>query len=903
MYCRKCGAQIDNTKKRPDGTVRCPGCGKVYRLNPRSENGSYTKQNSSVQKHTLKQTYSPKGHRKNGSKQNRKTVFSRRKYVYLAVVLFIICTIILCGWKHESILNLFTRYATIMPQHDYSTFSDNDRVLITADNASIYSDFVNKNLAVSTTERGNSFPFLKRIQQEENGQIWFKVRIDNENSGWISSEQAKLVTCDSSEPLAYFSLLEFGVADEEMKYLFADTKTSILFTVKTNSEFVSPIYLINPLTNEVLGEMRDDGRMGDIEAGDGIFSIQYKLKASSYGIVMFAAMCGNETSNYEVIRFFNNPTEEEFAASESLLESVNKVDLIYRENGFVKPEYYDSAIDAVGEYVESLYDEGAICDYLIEQDYIMFQESKTGVRYTYTPAIKDTLASGESLEIIIALPYANSEKGKLELSSSYTYLANYAYEEFGYRITEYKDSQVTPETLIRIMKPNQFFIWNGHGIYSYLFGPELITGQDCSFDYLKSHALDFLSGRIGVEDDDRIYVTAKYIEKYGPDISGSLIWLSACSSGKDYRLAYSFIDKGAATVVGFTGITYESYVLGVFRNAIYYMTQINEQTGEYYTVSEAVESARQNIGNDDVEYLRALNNEVPSGRRGSSPVIYGNWHYQLKRVDRPKQTPIPAMFTINPPELPMTTLIPDSAYNGQLSASAQYSANMLMSIYVESGLTFFDSNNIDIGQLAHFAYVHCGLNHTDDRVGIKEPWTGTVEIDGTTYYTEPFNCPSVQYGYLKRDVGDMYCEFDLLPLGHVNEILDKYIGVSIAPPDGSQYYAFWASDIPTEFLNNAFVIPNFIDMRTERCAIVDNMTPVNGGCFQFEFTIYGADTTLDNVIPEIRYESYFMTPEQAAKSSDLYAVGRGVAIVQPKVEEGQNKYTLISLSTQVTGYD
>ena len=66
----------------------------------------------------------------------------------------------------------------------------------------------------------------------------------------------------------------------------------------------------------------------------------------------------------------------------------------------------------------------------------------------------------------------------------------------------------------------------------------------------------------------------------------------SCHSGQNEKLANSFIGKGATAVVGFTQTVYTAYCTNIGVYTLAYMTQINANTNNYYTLSQALDRAK-----------------------------------------------------------------------------------------------------------------------------------------------------------------------------------------------------------------------------------------------------------------------------------------------------------------------
>lgn len=200
-----------------------------------------------------------------------------------------------------------------------------------------------------------------------------------------------------------------------------------------------------------------------------------------------------------------------------------------------------------------------------------------------------------------------------------------------------KNEPVTAETIKKI-GPNQIVLWQGHGNWDEKNHSMLRTGNNFDGEKLEdpTYEDDFDNGRIVLIEEgggglstNFEGITSKYIDKYGGDMSGSLIYIGACESGVDGVLAQAFLDKGAATVVVMTKTIQTLYGNIMQYTTVKLLTEINPETGDYYTLGEALAKAKSIYGKDDLEkgfYPAAL---------GAEPVIYGDANYHIASVEKP----------------------------------------------------------------------------------------------------------------------------------------------------------------------------------------------------------------------------------------------------------------------------
>lgn len=93
-------------------------------------------------------------------------------------------------------------------------------------------------------------------------------------------------------------------------------------------------------------------------------------------------------------------------------------------------------------------------------------------------------------------------------------------------------------------------LWLGHGMYDKTLGPCLVVNESQSDP--NKYEDDYRNDRVVFTKTDHCAVTSKFFDQYykSGSLKGSLIWLGACDSIRDNRLADVLLSKGASTVIG-----------------------------------------------------------------------------------------------------------------------------------------------------------------------------------------------------------------------------------------------------------------------------------------------------------------------------------------------------------------
>ena len=104
---------------------------------------------------------------------------------------------------------------------------------------------------------------------------------------------------------------------------------------------------------------------------------------------------------------------------------------------------------------------------------------------------------------------------------------------------------------------------------------------------------------------DCYLIGSAFVDSYVPDgsLEHTLLYLGACSSGKDSRLAQAFLNKGAEAVYANSGIIHTVYNLSMINGVAEGLCQTYEGGG-FYTVSDALDYAKDKHGAHDTGQYR-----------------------------------------------------------------------------------------------------------------------------------------------------------------------------------------------------------------------------------------------------------------------------------------------------------
>lgn len=401
-------------------------------------------------------------------------------------------------------------------------------------------------------------------------------------------------------------------------YFLVDREYSIMFTVsaKGNPESVD-------LCNEdnVIGAMHDDGLNGDASANDGIYSFILTTSSAEANSVDYYAKAGNTTSEDITIYYFDKPTETSYEEFMSVQEKLNEIENNHADDtGYVPEESKQIVMDEIEDYLDEAVADGIILLYEIE-DYSVYIKLTSGLPLIFQISSEAVSADGTD----VSLSYVSYQPSPDVASENVRRVTTEIAEYFDTNVSTFDSEEVTLDR-IKFIGQNQVVVWDGHGYYGPIVKSCLVTGEKFDFEKLwndSNYREDYIQERV-VPRKNLACITSKFIDYYFEDLSNDLIVLLSCHSGRNERLANSFLNKGATAVFGFTNEVYTRYVEELWYNTMAYMGNIDSNSNNYYTLSNALAEAKQQVGDNDIIFAKG-HPEIFKKIKSSTaePIIFG----------------------------------------------------------------------------------------------------------------------------------------------------------------------------------------------------------------------------------------------------------------------------------------
>lgn len=411
-----------------------------------------------------------------------------------------------------------------------------------------------------------------------------------------------------------------GTLEVNEKDHVAGESADLTFKVPVEIATAGVPSLVDAGTGEQLAVMNDNGENGDETAGDGVFTCVYSALKMEGCRAVYAASCSGVSSNTVDVYFYEVPTPEK---GETVRTIINEAAAV----GDAFPQGQEQeALNAVAAYAAEKVASGDLMYYEQTEDSVAMK-SVYGLTSIYMPR-QEYVSSSAGRNVYTMQPCREA------LCSWNTAYMNYPVDAadkiantFGNYIypaaNRLDDGEVTLSAL-RSIGPNSVVLWDSHGGYRSGVGPTLITGEDFDWGawwFNLSYFYDCVTDRIG-ESGGKTWFSGAYVDKYCGNMNGAFIYLSACKSGYDSRLANSFLNKGAAAVVANTETIYTLYTELMQRDVVMTMCELNPETMNYYTLSEALEKAKATNGADD-QVWDSRNTHYNSKTKSATPKIFG----------------------------------------------------------------------------------------------------------------------------------------------------------------------------------------------------------------------------------------------------------------------------------------
>ena len=313
---------------------------------------------------------------------------------------------------------------------------------------------------------------------------------------------------------------------------------------------------------------------------------------------------------------FDEFDSEDFEKYEDLCTKIDKIEASFLDlDGYVPDEQVNNAIMSVAELASSLKKEKEILQYKInyyeEKPVSVWIKMFSGMEVVYTPKQKNILSSDTSFapnisSMTIYLPSLFDFDSSLQddiRNKYYKFYEDVTSLEFPLcsKAGIFENNNVTFSSLLKL-KANQLIMWFGHGVWHNNHTYLEIGEKYNKATYNKNKALKEMwnNGKIIATANRLIAVNYQYLDETLNDLTNSMIYINSCWSGCDKDLCEIFIKKGIGGLVVNSGSIQAGYGCAMQYTTIGLMTKINKKTNDYYTLPEALNYCKKELGTSDL---------------------------------------------------------------------------------------------------------------------------------------------------------------------------------------------------------------------------------------------------------------------------------------------------------------
>lgn len=326
-----------------------------------------------------------------------------------------------------------------------------------------------------------------------------------------------------------------------------------------------------------------------------VLAVQYFLTGTNFALDIWEEFTAPELSNAEIAEF------------EETLDQIDQNAATYASGGFQTEEDIKNAIAAQKSYAKELEAQGVVSSYTADDNSVYFK-FENGLSYLYIAAPEGTDALSTDSEATVSSVETTGRTDSLAAISTITSAFSATSSKWS-ASTAKTPSNITLAGLKELGGKQQLLIWAGHGGYNRKTGSVLDTGIDSDLND-KSQLIEIKNDRATIvnvagDPDSHLAITPAFVKRYVRGMSGSVVYLCACSTGEDSQLADAFLDNGATAVFGNTGSISHVYNVAMLQDVLTtFLTP--DENGNYPTLSKSLSTAKKTIGDDSAEYLERV---------------------------------------------------------------------------------------------------------------------------------------------------------------------------------------------------------------------------------------------------------------------------------------------------------
>ena len=517
-------------------------------------------------------------------------------------------------------------------------------------------------------------------------------------------------------------------------------------------------------SNKRIVRVSKKGRITAVKSGTATISVKVRVYKKSYTL-----------KHKVIVKAAKSETAIELSETTTQPDSISKG---ITENEFKTIKKYDSLFANADKKIQE--SDGDDTDAKIQAVYESALEGKktgdikkveknkngvsitfeSGIHYIYQPVQEGMDASGleATMDIVTMQPYWSeySTYDKKQSKEGTDDAANKIASKIGnYHFTGNYDNGTVTIAKMKNIGSNQIVLFHSHGYYDPTAGSILWLGETGQWEDLKTGGKYAGYKGLYFTNSMRYGISSDFITDYCGNMKNTFLYLGTCYSGKDSRLANSFLKKGATAVIGNSESIYRGYNCDMMEDVIDGLLMRNDTTKKYNTLTEALMYAKGRNGENDLKWA-ASNHVKVSKTMGATPVIYGNQNYRLSEATPSVATAQSISLSKSSLELGCggvetlsATILPLDAVDKTITWSTS-DPNI---VYVDNGLVFGIKNGTAVitaktvnGKTAtcqiNVVTTHSGFHFTDNieesQTTLQRLTMGTGIISGYLYISDAY---------------------------------------------------------------------------------------------------------------------------------------------------------------------
>lgn len=180
------------------------------------------------------------------------------------------------------------------------------------------------------------------------------------------------------------------------------------------------------------------------------------------GIALFFLMKGNTSNELTSEELVADGFSDYFVVNSEVKKIIAE---FQADSGYIEYENVDNAINAVGEYAKTKYDNKEIKDYDITEGYSVWIQFNSGVEYMYVPQLEGYDSSTVSTyQPCLKMYDSDIQTKSLECVDGAATDMDSRIEDYVFE-NNYDNEDITLDVIKEIGK-NKIVIWHGHGGYN-----------------------------------------------------------------------------------------------------------------------------------------------------------------------------------------------------------------------------------------------------------------------------------------------------------------------------------------------------------------------------------------------------------------------------------------------------